>query len=197
MAKLSAEEIKAYAAQAGFSGRDLSIAVAVAFAESGGDPNAINDKNRNGSTDYGLFQINSIHKSILAGGQWNNPADNAKMAYKVFSDAGKKWRPWAAYNNGSYLQFLGKAMAADTATVPNAPNYQNVGVVGGAVDGIKAVVEFAQFIVNPRNWVRLIYAIAGGIIIMLALAMMLKQSPQIKKAAGVATLVATKGKVKV
>jgi len=90
----------------------------VAFAESGGRPEAVN-RNTNGSTDHGLWQINTIHGSLLNQGNRNNPADNAKMAYTVWQRAGGKWTPWATYNNQRYRTFLPQAtLAAGNPTLP-------------------------------------------------------------------------------
>ena len=58
--------------------------------------------NTNGTYDYGLFQINSVHghsRDILA-----NPAKNTEIAFKIWQSQG--YRAWAAYNNGSYLKFM-------------------------------------------------------------------------------------------
>jgi hypothetical protein len=110
VATLSATQIASYAYQAGFRGADLVIAVAVAFAESGGNPSAINTTNANGSRDYGLWQINSVHSDLLASGSWSNPADNARMAYSVWKGSG--WRAWASYNSGSYRSHLSNATSA-------------------------------------------------------------------------------------
>lgn len=102
---LDAAAIGAIAYRVGWRGDDINIAVAVARAESDWNPRATN-ANTNGSVDYGLFQINSIHAAILAGGNWANPQENAKMAFQVWTDAGGKWGPWVTYWSGSYRKFL-------------------------------------------------------------------------------------------
>ena len=104
-AGLNAQAIAAIAYRVGWRGKDIDIAVAVAKAESGWNPKATN-LNSNASVDYGLFQINSIHQAILAGGNWADPEDNARMAYKVWSDAGKQWGPWVTYWRGTYKKYL-------------------------------------------------------------------------------------------
>ena len=91
------------AAAAGFSGEDQPIAVAVAQAESGGDPNATH-LNGNGTTDFGLWQINSVHVALLAMGDWRDPAANARMAYAVWQQSG--WRAWSTYKSGTYRKYL-------------------------------------------------------------------------------------------
>src|SRR5690606_38269312 len=58
------KQIAQIARNAGFTGQSIVYAVAVCLAESGGRPNAINDKNTNGSIDRGLWQINSIHGKL-------------------------------------------------------------------------------------------------------------------------------------
>ena len=97
---LSPIEIGQAAAAAGFPADQIPMAVAVALAESSGRPNATN-RNRNGSTDYGLWQINSVHGALLRDGSWSNPTDNARMAYKVWKQAGSSWRPWVTYKTGA------------------------------------------------------------------------------------------------
>jgi hypothetical protein len=162
MAKLSAVQIANAAKAAGFTGKDVAIAVAVAFAESGGESTA-SHKNSNGSTDYGLWQINSIHSAVLRSGSWSNPNDNAKMAYKVFSEAGKKWTPWVTYKSGSYLKFLGKGNDA----AGNATGTPVLSIPGSAELG--AIKKFAEFIIDPHNWLRVGLFVAGTILLVIAL----------------------------
>jgi len=119
-ALLGAKDIGALAYNTGWRGEDVDIAVAVARAESGWNPRATN-KNSNGSVDYGLFQINSIHAAILAGGNWADPEDNAKMAFKVWEDAGGKWGPWVTYWSGTYKKFLKEDVVSPTCRQPIAP----------------------------------------------------------------------------
>lgn len=63
--------------------------------------------NNNGSVDYGLMQINSIHADMVGGDleQLYKPEVNMKIAYSL-SRGGTDWTPWSAYNNGSYRTFL-------------------------------------------------------------------------------------------
>jgi len=101
------------AAAAGFTGDDLPIAVAVAQAESGGDPSATH-LNGNGTTDFGLWQINSVHVAILALGDWRDPTTNARMAYAVWQESG--WRAWSTYNSGAHRRYLNGCVAAPPIT---------------------------------------------------------------------------------
>ncbi len=91
---------------------DLTTAVAVALAESGGKYWIRVDPDGNGRWDHGLFQINDIHPELLKSGDPYDPFDNAVMARTIFVTAHPtpyRWTPWTAYNNGSYKQFLPRA----------------------------------------------------------------------------------------
>lgn len=84
---------------------DTEIMLAIMYAESSCRPNLDNTGlNKNGSVDYGLFQINSIHG--------HNPEDlmdpeyNIKAAYKIYKSQGL--RAWSVYNSGRYLKYLSK-----------------------------------------------------------------------------------------
>lgn len=104
--------------QAGFRGDDLITAVAVAMAESGGRPDINNaGTNSNGTVDYGLWQINSIHGPDL--GKVYDPYYNARLAYGIWQDRDSTWAPWSAYNNGSYTKFIGQAKQAVKAYQPS------------------------------------------------------------------------------
>lgn len=99
------------AAAAGFPAEQLPTAVAIAGAESGYDPTATH-LNADGSTDYGLWQINGVHADLLTQGDWRDPAANARMAFAVWSAAGRSWTPWSTYNSGAYVAHLAEATAA-------------------------------------------------------------------------------------
>lgn len=100
----------AHAAQAaGFPTTQLATAVAVARAESGWNPDATH-YNTNGSTDFGLWQINSVHTAILATGEWSDPIANAHMAKAVFDQQG--WPAWTTWTSGTYRQYLPQAQTS-------------------------------------------------------------------------------------
>jgi Lysozyme like domain len=87
------------------------IAAAVALAESGGDPNASNS-NTDGSTDRGLWQINSVHGSQST----FDVTANTKAAIAI-SGNGSNWQPWVTFQTGAYRKFLAPGTAA--APVPS------------------------------------------------------------------------------
>lgn len=81
------------------------IAVSVSLAESGGDSVAVSP-----SSDYGLWQINSIHFGSVGidAHNWNNVDVNARAAIAISSN-GTNWGPWCTcwqdpgLNCGHYL----------------------------------------------------------------------------------------------
>lgn len=77
-----------------------AIAAAIAMAESGGVVNATNHDS-NGTTDRGLWQINSVHGAQST----YDPTANARAAVSISSN-GTNWKPWATYNSGAYRKFL-------------------------------------------------------------------------------------------
>lgn len=101
---------------AGFTGPDLTFAVAVAYAESSHRPSLTNqntDKHR--SVDYGLFQINGYyHPEQMAMGDWQNPWTNARMAHSIWSQSGAngRWSSWVAWKKGRHEKHMGVARAA-------------------------------------------------------------------------------------
>lgn len=132
---LSAAGVAKAGYAAGFRGADLVIFVAVAHAESGWRADAKN-VNGDGSTDYGLMQINSVHAAILAGGVWFDPADNAVMARSVWEAAGSSWSPWVTFWRGTYRQWMGvatEAVAGMTDTVRAVAGCDQVDLVSGDI----------------------------------------------------------------
>ena len=107
MTILPADQVTSIARQSGFSGQDLQIAVAIAFAESSFDTAAINHDS-NGSSDYGLWQINSTHgydSALLL----SSPQYNANAAFRIYTSAGRTFSPWSTYNSGAFRQYLNLA----------------------------------------------------------------------------------------
>lgn len=79
---------------------DPRTAVAVAECESNLDPKAYNPNNTNGTTDGGLWQINSSHDKRLQelGLDKNNPEDATKFARMLYDERG--WNPWVCHSHG-------------------------------------------------------------------------------------------------
>lgn len=73
---------------------DPHTAVAVAECESGLKATAYNPKNNDGSTDGGLWQVNSTHDKRLGelGLNKYDPEDATKFARILYEENG--WSPW-------------------------------------------------------------------------------------------------------
>jgi len=97
------DSIPGYARAAGFSGTDLAIAVAIAYAESSGDANAIGD---NGDS-IGLWQINLPNHPEYEGVDLYDPQTNANAAFAIYQQAGESFSPWTTFKTGAYTQYLG------------------------------------------------------------------------------------------
>lgn len=74
----------------------------VATCESGMNPMSINDKNTNGSTDRGAFQINSVHAArftAMYGVDWKIGAHDidSSVKYARFLWDHSGWNPWVCY----------------------------------------------------------------------------------------------------
>jgi hypothetical protein len=86
-------------------GKDYKMALAVAYAESHLDQSAYHlnrdDYGNVWSKDCGVFQINSYYHADACS---MSTMENIEYAYKLYKRDG--WTAWAAYNNGSYLQYL-------------------------------------------------------------------------------------------
>jgi lysozyme-like protein len=145
MATLSPSEIKGYASGAGFTGNDLTVAVAVALAESGGDPRNHNPNPPDNS--YGLWQINMLGDmgpdrrkrfGLKSNEELYDPATNARVAYRIYKEqGGSTFKPWTTYTRGTYKKFMDKAGGAvsdtdaGTATEPTAGTTDGGIVTGG------------------------------------------------------------------
>lgn len=117
--RLSAADITVVARNAGFSGYDLTVAVAIALAESGGKKEAYNPEvaagTPTGQGSYGLWQIYSkVHPEFAT---WNlfDPQQNANAAFLVYSAAGASFHPWSTFKNNAYLSFMQAAEDGVTA----------------------------------------------------------------------------------
>jgi hypothetical protein len=145
--------------------QDLIIAVAVSLAENrDSDPKATH-KNLDGSTDYGLWQVNSVHGYPVD--QLLTTTGNARAAFEVWQKQG--WNAWTTYKTGAYLLFMPRAKQAvahgsaeggpaGTGT-GTAPTLSTLDVI------VKAINGFVGWVGNPHNWVRVAEVTIGGALV--------------------------------
>jgi hypothetical protein len=155
MPVLSDKQIADNAKWGGWSTKtDIAIAVAIALAESGGRTDAVNDRNTNGSTDYGLWQINSVHgydpKTLLTA------TGNASAAFAVYKKQG--WQAWSVYNHRTYLVYMPRGNAAVDGT--GGPVITGEGQDAG-ISRLDVLQKQLGFLVDGHNWMRVAMFLAG------------------------------------
>lgn len=116
-------EIGTVAQNAGFTGNDLVTAVAIALAESGGNPNALGDTNiGSGTGSFGLWQINADAHPEYGPDftQLYDPQTNADAAYAVYQAAGG-FTPWTTFKTGSYSGYVASVEAGIATLLTQNP----------------------------------------------------------------------------
>lgn len=91
-----------------FEPHDAVVMFAIAGAESGYKTMAKNVDKRHGQADYGLYQINEIHKPDLA--RVYEPEYNIAQAHRIWKRQG--FTAWVAYDRNKHEPFLERAVAA-------------------------------------------------------------------------------------
>jgi hypothetical protein len=178
-----------FAKQAGFPADQAPTAAAVALAESSGNAGA-SHVNSNGSTDFGLWEINSVHRALLAGKNWRDPVVNAQMAFQVWHDAGGKWTPWSTYKSGAYTKYLngnpvgaagtGASLGSASGTISGGSD--PFAGVTAALDGISTSFQSVAGVANvaaklalPQTWVRIMSGVFGAILLGFGLVMLTRE----------------------
>jgi len=191
-------QIYSLAKNAGLPDDKARIAAAIAMAESGGNPNDLNDNPGTGDLSYGLWQINMIgsmgpSRRAMYGLSKNedlfNPVINARVMSAI-SHQGQNFTAWSTYKDGKYNQYLTTSVAwvpvptpFGTVPVPTSPGDVAGAVTGGLSDAVgaavsagNAVVSTGKWVSNPRNWVRVGYVIGGSVLVIVGLGHMLSQT---------------------
>lgn len=186
MAKLSSQEIARHAQAAGFRGMNLQVAVAIALAESSGNTTARALTSREDSR--GLWQINVRAHPEYASANLYDPAINARAAFAVHGkqgfDAWSVWKPQGL--NPRYLLYMPTAGAA----VASLPLSADTGMIGEGVAretplgalaqatestqvAVQAVNKLNQWVTTPANWLRVMYVVIGGGLVLVGIAVVI------------------------
>lgn len=64
--------------------------------------------NRNGTIDYGIFQVNSIHAARYGSEFMTDWKANVDTAYEIYKAAGKKFTPWTCSYEIGQKNYLSK-----------------------------------------------------------------------------------------
>ena len=115
--KLSFDELKALASNAGFPDDFSDTAAAIALAESSGNPNAVGDLNITPGGSIGLWQINLKAHPEYTADELTDPQANANAAYKIFQAAGGSFSPWTTYKTGAYQAYLQSSDNSENASL--------------------------------------------------------------------------------
>jgi len=169
---LSAQQIAMYAYAAGFRGSSLVTAVAIALAESGGNPAARGDVSLQTSKwgpSVGLWQIRSLNGVRRTGDvrdafALDDPQFNARSAFNI-SSGGTNFSPWSMYTNGGYKKYLGQAQAAaggantGSGWMPTSSSRGSSTSRGGMAGGIGSIGAPAP--ADPRDVAKSLYGYLG------------------------------------
>jgi len=185
---------------AGFVDADLGVGAAIGWAESGFDASATHHE-PDGSTSYGVWQINSSHGyPELASGAWASIGVNAQLAKRVHDAQG--WNAWSTHKPSDpvgfarYTAYLPIAIAnvtgkygpaAGAAAAAGAGLSTAGGAVAGAEDAASGVLggvekllaeplAVVHFLTTPGAWIRIGKVVIGAAVI-IAGAMLLARKP--------------------
>jgi hypothetical protein len=187
-ASLSYAQLMGLWIRAGGSTATAAVAAAIAEAESGGNPDALNPTDNNGAqSSYGLGQIsNGTHVPPAA--NWADPAVNAQLAVAKYQAAGGFW-PWGTYTSGAYKIEMQGSTTPDmnvpanpgainaqltAASSGNTPNC--AWAIGWAGVGVPVIghVGSAEICVLSKSQVRAMYGAAlvgaGGLLVLAGMA---------------------------
>jgi hypothetical protein len=87
---------------------ELQVILALCGGESSGSASAFH-VNADGSTDYGVLEINGRAHASYFGSQaagnawlWTDYLDSCEAAFEIYIAAGREFSPWNAYSGGGY-----------------------------------------------------------------------------------------------
>lgn len=202
MTTLTSDQIAAYAKQAGFTGEDIKIAVAVALAESGGNPRSHNATPPDDS--YGLWQINMLGDlgpsrrkdfGIKTNEELYDPAVNARAAYIVWKRSG--WGAWTTYTHGKYKAFLsglsasGGVAGAIGSVLGNGQDIADGTVKLDPVSKVAAAID--GFGKNVFNGIASLVAMGvASALLIIGLVILMRNTKPVKVVKGAVTTVATR-----
>lgn len=150
---------------AGGSKATAPVAAAIAEAESGGNPAALNPSDNGGTqTSVGLWQVsNGTH---VYPSSWLTPAGNASEAVAKYQGAGDSFTPWGTYDSGAYRAFVNGSTTPDP-NVPQASLTSATSTNGGGSDCLVGPV-FGTCLLDKSEARALIggLVVAGGLLVM-------------------------------
>lgn len=168
---LSSSQLASYAQSAGFTGAGLAIIVAIALAESGGNP-AI--RGGQDPRDRGVLQINSYWHPEVSDACAFDPACAFKAAFSISSN-GTNFSQWTTFTNGAYKSHLSAASTATPAAPGTGlgPAAATANAAASIANPIQAIVDFFNGLSPALAWlsnpIRVLKFVAGLMLITIAL----------------------------
>lgn len=158
MANLTYAQLEGLWIKAGGPQPLAPVAAAIAEAESGGNPGALNpDDNGGRQSSYGLWQIsNGTHTPPSP--KWADPATNAQLAVAKYKGAGNSFSPWGTYDSGAYRAYLSPGTTPD-ANVPG--NTAALPAELTAATQLDCLIGFAG--VPGSSWINDIFGSGGNL----------------------------------
>ena len=86
---------------------DAAIAMIYKCENSTFDQTRVNTNN-NGTQDFGIFQINSIHEKRYGGAFKTDWKANVDVAFEIYKSAGNSFRPWTCAGIANEKNYLGQ-----------------------------------------------------------------------------------------
>jgi len=197
MATLDRQEVAQLLQTAGITGKDNDTMVAIAKCES-----QYNDKvvhtNSDGSTDTGLWQINSQHRRRHPSWtvKWLQDKRNNVIAARTLYEA-NGFSDWSASKDCWSKEVTASRSERDTSLydIPvvgdTAEAIANVGAGLNTVVGV--VVDTAQWFGDPGNWLRILYVTGGLVLGGVAVAGVFSETKVGKQLVSAGKTAATKG----
>lgn len=167
---------------AGFKGHDRVVATSIALAESGGNAHSISRQNGNGTYDYGLMQINSVHSDLMGTYDWSVPFQSMQMAHILWQAKGGGFGDWSTYPSAAKLK-ENAAIAAirkggqdpDTGDASKIdPGLVDIGNAAvQAANPFGSLLDIVKKVTNIKTWMSVGFVILGSILISVAFYSML------------------------
>ncbi len=180
MPTLSLAQMSAYARSAGFTPNQAATMAAIGMAESSGRTWIVN------STGHvGIWQISPEHRAehpTWTESWLKNPANNARAAKTVYNKQG--YQAWEAFTKGRSDKYIKEARKVtpgatdevfsgrgerplDSIIGEDASDALSHGLEDAVIDPLSGITSFAakagNWLSNPTNWLRIGYAVIGGL----------------------------------
>lgn len=123
MPVISLAQASSFAAQAGFTGRSLTIILAIAQAESGLNTSATSPPNSDGSVDRGILQINNKAHPEVSDACAYDAACAFSQGFRI-SQQGNNFGPWTTYTSGAYLKYTNVTPTISVNSGSSKPWYE-------------------------------------------------------------------------